>query len=77
MRSLLFLLSGIVMGLCLSWPGIIIPKNWKCFNEIISKSIDKKISIKAALSLSPNYIIKGHKKKTASKVRIVSDACFR
>ena len=65
------------MGLCLSWPGIIIPKNWKCFNEIISKSIDKKISIKAALSLSPNYIIKGQKKKTASKVRIVSDACFR
>jgi len=65
------------MGLCLSWPGIIIPKNWKCFNEIISKSIDKKISIKAALSLSPNYIIKGQKKKTASKLRIVSDACFR
>lgn len=65
------------MGFWISWPGILMPKNWKCFNEIISKSQENKISVKAALSVSPNYILKGNKKDLASKVRIVSDACFR
>ena len=77
MRSFLLLLSGIFIGFWLSWPGIIIPKNWKCFKEIISKSQEKKISVKAALSVPPNYIFKGKNKGAASKLRIVSDACFR
>ena len=77
MRSLLLLISGIFMGFWISWPGIFIPKNWRCFNEIISKSNEKKFSVKAALSVSPNYLLKGKKKDLSSKVRIVSDACFR
>ena len=76
MRFFLFLFFGIFVGLYLSWPGLVIPENWKCFNKIISKSAEDKISFKAALEISPSYLLKG-KKKTSSKIRIVADACFR
>ena len=68
---------GMFAGLYLSWPGISIPGNWKCFNEIIAKSAEDKISFKAALEISPSYLLKGKNKKTSSKIRIVADACFR
>ena len=77
MRFLLFLLLGIFAGLYLSWPGLVIPANWKCFNQIISKSAEDKISLKAALEISPSYLLKGKNKKRTSKIRIVADACFR
>ena len=77
MRSFLFLISGIFVGIYFSWPGIIISKNWKCFNEIIEKSAADKISIKAALEVSPSYLIKGKNKNMTSKIRVVADACFR
>ena len=77
MRSLFLLFSGIFIGLWFSWPGILSPKNWKCFNDIIETSAEDKISIKAALAISPNYLLKGKKNNKASKLRIVSDACFR
>ena len=77
MRSFLFLFSGIFVGLYLSWPGILFSKNWKCFNEIIEKSSEDKISIKAVLEVSPNYLIKGKNKNMTSKIRVVADACFR
>ena len=77
MRSFLFLFSGIFAGLFISWPGIVISKNWKCFNDIIAKSAEDKISIKAVLEVSPNYLIKGKNKNMSSKIRIVADACFR
>ncbi len=77
MRSFLFLLGGIFAGLYLSWPGILISKNWKCFNEIIVKSAEEKISIKAVLEVSPSYLIKGKNKNMTSKIRVVADACFR
>ena len=77
MRSLLFVFSGIFAGLYLSWPGIIFSKNWKCFNDIIAKSIEDKISIKAILEISPSYIIKSKNKNMLTKIKIVADACFR
>ena len=77
MRFFLFIFLGIVAGLYLSWPGLLIPKNWICFNEIIAKSAEDKISFKAALEISPSYLLKGKNKKTSSKIRIVADACFR
>ena len=77
MRSLLFLFSGIFIGLYVSWPGILISKNWKCFNEIIEKSAKDKISIKAVLEVSPSYLINGKNKNMTSKIRVVADACFR
>ena len=75
MRCFLFLFSGIFIGLYLSWPGILNLKNWKCFNEIIEKSAEEKISIKAILEVSPSYLISN--KNMSSKIRIVADACFR
>ena len=77
MRFFLFLFFGIFTGLYLSWPGLVILENWKCFNDIIVKSAEDKISLKAALEISPNYLLKGKNKKRASKIRIVADACFR
>ena len=77
MRLFFFLFCGIFTGLYLSWPGLVIPENWKCFNEIISKSAEDKISLKAVLEISPSYLLKGNNKKTTSKIRIVADACFR
>ena len=77
MRLFFFLFCGIFTGLYLSWPGLVIPKNWKCFNQIIAKSKEDKISLKAALEISPSYFLKAKNKKTTSKIRIVADACFR
>ena len=77
MRSFLFLFSGIIAGLYLSWPGIVISKNWKCFKDIIAKSADDKVSLKAVMEVSPSYLIKGKNKKMSSKLRILADACFR
>ena len=77
MRSFLILFSGIFAGLYLSWPGIVNSKNWKCFNNIIAKSSEDKISIKAVMEVSPSYLIKSKNKNIRSKIRIVADACFR
>ena len=77
MRLFLFLFIGIFAGLCLSWPGLLMPENWKCFNDIISKSAEDQISFKAALEISPSYLLKGKNRKKTSKIRIVADACFR
>ena len=77
MRFFLFLFLGIFAGLYLSWPGLLILDNWKCFNEIITKSAEDKISFKAALEISPSYFLKAKNRRTSSRVRIVADACFR
>ena len=77
MRLFFFLFSGIFVGLYLSWPGLVKPENWKCFNDIIAKSTEDKISLKAALEISPSYLLKGKSRTKASKIRIVADACFR
>ena len=77
MKSLFLFLSGIVLGLWTAWPDIIIPNNWKCFRDIIVKSSNEQISFKAALAVSPNYLLKGKRKYNNSKLRIVFDACFR
>ena len=77
MRSFLILFTGIFAGLYLSWPGIVISRKWKCFNDIIGKSLEDKISVKAVLEISPSYLIKSKNKNMLSKIRIVADACFR
>ena len=77
MRLFLFLFFGIFVGLFVSWPGLLMLENWKCFNQIIARSAEDKISLKAALEISPSYFLKAKNKKMTSKVRIVADACFR
>ena len=77
MKSLFLLFSGLFLGLWASWPGIVIPNNWECFRDIIKKSSREEISFKAALAVSPSYLLKGKRKNNNAKVRIVFDACFR
>ena len=77
MRFFLFLFFGIFVGLYLSWPGLVMPENWKCFNQIIVKSAEEKISYKAALENSQSSLLKAKNNKTSSIRRIVADACFR
>ena len=77
MRPFLFLCTGLFAGLYLSWPGIVTLKNWTCFNNIIEKSGEDKISLKTLLEVSPSYLIKGNNKSMPSKLRLVADACFR
>ena len=77
MRLFLFLFFGIFVGLFISWPGLLMLENWKCFNQIIARSAEDKISIKAALEISPSYFLKAMNKKMTYKIRIVADACFR
>ena len=77
MRLLFFLFFGTFTGLYLSWPGLVIPENWKCFKDIIAKSNEDKISLRAAMEISPSYVLKSKNRKTISKIRIVADACFR
>ncbi len=73
----LFLFFGIFVGLYLSWLGLVRQENWKCFNQIIAKSAEDKISLKAGLEISLSYFLKAKNKKKSPKIRIVADACFR
>jgi len=68
MKFFLFIFFGIFLGLYLSWPGLLIPENWKCFNQIIAKSAEDKISLIAALEISSNYSLKAKNKKKTSKI---------
>ena len=77
MKSIFLLFSGIVIGLFSAWPGIVIPNNWKCFKDIVDKSKNEQISLKAALAVSPNYLLKSKNNKKISKLRLVNDVCFR
>ena len=77
MRSFFLLFLGFFAGLYLSWPGLLISKNWKCFNDIITKSAEDKISLKAVMEVSPSYLLKRKNKNIIQKIRIVADACFR
>ena len=77
MKSYIFLIFGFIFGIWISWPGIVAYNNWKCFFEIIEKSKNDKLSLKAAFAVSPKFIIEGNSKHKASKLRILGDACFR
>ena len=77
MKGCLFFLFGILLGSWISWPGITSTKNWKCFMRIINDSKNDKLSLKAALSISPKFLLRSESLNYSSKLRIVSDACFR
>ena len=77
MRSFILFCSGISIGFWISWPGILIPNNWLCFHDIIAKSTNERISLKVVLDLFQKFILKGQYNNNASKIRIISDACFR
>ena len=76
MKFLFLIFLGLVLGLWLAWPGIVIPNNWKCFKDIFEKSSKELISLKVALAVFPNYILKGYKITNNPKIRVLFDACF-
>ena len=77
MKALFSILFGIFIGSLISWPGITSPENWKCFIKIINDSKQDKLSLKAALSISPKFLLMSDSMDYFSKLRFVSDACFR
>ena len=77
MKGFFFFLFGIFLGSWFSWPGITSSENWECFIKIINDSRQDKLSLKAALSISPKFLLKSDSMDYFSKLRIVSDACFR
>ena len=77
MKNLFSFFFGVLIVSWISWPGIFIPENWKCFKEFVGNSKNEKISIKAILAISPKYIMRGIPDDNISKFRIVSDTCFR
>tara|TARA_Y100000589_G_C26877855_1_gene516733 strand:- start:83 stop:316 length:234 start_codon:yes stop_codon:yes gene_type:complete len=77
MKNCLILLFGIIIGTCISWPGIIFLDNWKCFIKIIKKSNNNELSLKAIMATSPRNFFKSESNQNISKLRIVGDACFR
>ena len=77
MKGLFFFLFGIFLGSWISWPGITSPENWECFIKIINDSKKDKLSLKAALSITPKFLLKSGSMGYLSKLRIVGDTCFR
>ena len=77
MKNIFFLITGILIGSLISWPGILGISNWKCFFDIVDKSNKDEISLKATLAVSPKYLLNGDNNNVLSKIRVVSDACFR
>jgi len=77
MKGFSFFLFGIFLATWFSWPGITSTDNWKCFIKIINNSKQDKLSLKVALSISPRFLLKSDSMDYFSKLRIVSDACFR
>jgi len=45
-------------------------------NDIIAKSAEDKISLKAALEISPSYLLSGENKKSSSKIKNLSRGLF-
>ena len=56
MKFFLFLITGIFAGIYLSWLGILILNNWRCFKDTLSK--EDKIPFRALLEVSSSYLIK-------------------
>ena len=77
-RGLLIFLSGLIVGLWISWPEILRAKSWSCAIKTVKKSHGKGTPVKAVLELSPNYFLNRRSYKgSLGKLRILGDACFR
>ena len=77
MKGFFFFVFEIFLGSLISWPFITLPENWKCFIKIINDSNQDKLFLKAALSITPKFLLKSDSIDYFSKLRIVSDAFFR
>ena len=76
MKGFFFFLFGIFLGSWISWLGITLPENWKCVIKIINDSKQDNLSLKAALSITPKFLLKSYSMDYFSKLRILNDDCF-
>ncbi|KGG12691.1 MULTISPECIES: hypothetical protein [Prochlorococcus] len=76
-RNLFFILLGVLGGLWVAWPGILLEENWSCAKEIVAKSQEDSTDIRALLAVSPQYLLKQKNQGSMDKIRIIGDACFR
>ena len=78
MIKTIFVVSlGFVAGLWVPWPGIIKSNNWKCAKEVLLRSQDQGVDIRAVMAVNPKYIYKRKSHDKLSKLRLIGDACFR
>ena len=78
LQYLLFLTSGMILGVGAVWPGLITEKGRRCFFNIIQDGSDGKVSIGTIFSITPNYLLKIHNEKNKyNKVLLIGDFCFR
>ena len=76
--NILFLLTGLSIGIILIWPGILKNDNRKCFFNIIKDGSDGKATMGTILSIDPNSLVKINNAKNAYvKVLRIGDYCFR
>ncbi len=71
-----FSILGIFAGLYLSWPVFLILENCKCFNEIIAKFVQDKMTFKSTLEIFPSYLLKSKNNKMFSKNKSLSRLMF-
>ena len=76
MKFLIILFSGLFIGLWASWSDILISNKWKCFSDISCKSAKVQISLKTALALSENYLVKGNNNIKISKLGLLAILLF-
>ncbi len=76
--NILFVFTGLSIGIILIWPGILKNDNRKCFFNIIKDGSDGKATMGTILSIDPNSLVKINNAKNAYvKVLRIGDYCFR
>ena len=78
LKSFIFILMGVFLGVGTVWPGIITETGRKCFLKIIKDGSDGSVSLGTIFSITPNYLLKiNNAKNNYTKVLLIGDFCFR
>ena len=76
--NILFVFTGLSIGIILIWPGILKNDNRRCFFKIIEDGSDGKVSVGTILSIDPSSLVKiKNAKNTYGKILRIGDFCFR
>ena len=76
--NILFLLTGLSIGIILIWPGILNNNSQRCFFKIIMDGSDGKVSVGTIFSIDPSSLVKiKNARNTYGKILRIGDYCFR
>ena len=76
--NILFVFTGLSIGIILIWPGILKNDNRRCFFKIIGDGSDGKVSVGTILSIDPSSLVKiRNAQNTYEKILRIGDFCFR